>query len=110
MAFLTETWLSDSVTNSKVFLGNGYTVIARSDRQKGSHGGVLIAVSSNFGLTVLDVSLTKYQFSIACAVLERNLFCGFILVYLPPSSSNYRIASNYLVSCLLEYYSQRLRS
>ena len=43
MAFLTETWLSDSVTNSKVFLGSGYTVIACSDREKGgSHGGVLM--------------------------------------------------------------------
>ena len=102
LVFLTETWLSNDVVNSEVFLGNSFTVISRSDRSFGSHGGVLIGASNDVNLNIMDVSIVDYEFSVACVVVDVKLIC-FVLIYFPPSTSEYRIDCKVLTSCLHSY-------
>ena len=44
---LTETWLTDEVRNSDIFLNRQYFVQSRKDRKVGTHGGTLIAHKTN---------------------------------------------------------------
>ena len=45
------------------FLGESFTVIARSDRSFGSHGGVLVGASNDVNQNILDISIADYEFS-----------------------------------------------
>ena len=42
LVFLTETWLHDEITDSEVFIGSSYRTIARTDRNRAQHGGLLL--------------------------------------------------------------------
>ena len=90
LVFLTETWLSNDVKNSVVFLGNSFTVTSRSDRSFGSHSGVSIGASNDVNLNIMDVSIVNYEFSVACVVVDVKLIC-FVLIYFPSSTSEYRV-------------------
>ena len=65
LVFLTETWLSNDVKNSEVFPGNTFTVISRSERSFGSHGGVLIGASNDVNLIIVNVFIVDCEFSVA---------------------------------------------
>ena len=73
LVFLTETWLDENVSDSEIFLGSSYTIISRSDRPQGQHGGILIAVSNHCGSTLVDISLKQYPFSVGCCLSETEL-------------------------------------
>ena len=45
---LVETWIDDSIRDSVVFCGMPYTVVARSDRNQGKDGGILLAAHDSF--------------------------------------------------------------
>ena len=85
-----------------VFLGNSLTVISRSDRSFGSHGGVLTGASNDVNLNIMDVSIVDYEISVACVVVDVKLIC-FVLIYFPPSTSEYRVDCEILTSCLHSY-------
>ena len=42
LLFLTETWLNADISYYKIFLSSSYNNVARSDRDIGQHGGLLI--------------------------------------------------------------------
>ena len=56
LVFLTETWLHDEITDSEVFIGSSYRTIARTDRSRGEHGGLLFAHSSNIPIRAIDIT------------------------------------------------------
>ena len=43
----TETWLTDEVRNSEIFLNRQIFVQSRKDKKAGAHGGTLIAHNTN---------------------------------------------------------------
>ena len=45
LVFLTETWLNTDIKDSEIFLGSSFKIISRLDRERGQHGGLLIAQS-----------------------------------------------------------------
>ena len=105
LVFLTETWFSNDVKNSEVFLGNSSTVIARSDRFSGIQGGVLVGASNDVNLNFMDVSIADYEFSLACVVVDVKLIC-FVLIHFPPSTSDYSEDCEILISCPHSYNSK----
>ena len=88
---LTETWLDNSIIDTAIFSGHSYTLVLRSDRMSGCHGGILIAVENKF------LSSTHIRFSskseIDCTfVMESPQFSvGIILFFLPPRGSRYYV-------------------
>ena len=91
IACLTETWLEESVNDSAVFIGNPYSVIVRSDRTHGHHGGILIAFHNNF---LKDIEI-KYSSKSEndCVVLftYASLTLCVVLFYLPPLGSQFYV-------------------
>ena len=79
----TETWLNKNFTQN-IFPENNYSIINRSDRNIGSHDGVLIL--SRKCLKVRKVSL-KTDFM--CSVVYNNV--RIITIYNPPFTSDFRI-------------------
>ena len=79
----TKIWLDENFTQKK-FPDDNYSIINRSDRNTGSHGGVLIL--SGKGLKVRKVSLNA---DFMCSVIYSNVH--IITIYNPPSSSDFRI-------------------
>ena len=61
---LPETWFSENIDRSHAFPGSDYIVSSRSDRGKGKHGGVLLAVQSGI-YDLLDLSMSNIE--IGCA-------------------------------------------
>ena len=102
LIFLTETWLYEKVHDSEIFLGSSFRVISRSDRPQGQHGGILIAAANHCGSTLVDISLKHYPFSVACALLETELKL-FILIYNPPSTSEYKVDVSQIIECIHAY-------
>ena len=102
LVFLTETWLDENISDSEIFLGSSYTIISRSDRPQGQHGGILIAVSNHCGSTLVDISLKQYPFSVGCCLSETELKL-FILIYNPPSTSDYKVDVAQIIECIHAY-------
>ena len=65
----------------------------------GSHGGVLVGVSNDVNLNITDVSISDYEFSLACVVVDVKPIC-FVRIYFPPSTSDYSVDCEILTSCL----------
>ena len=104
LVFLTETWLHDEITDSEVFIGSSYRTIARTDRSRGEHGGLLIAHSSNIPIRAIDITIEEFGFAIACVILS-DVPSFFIFVYNPPYySSKYSVVISELVRCMEAYY------
>ena len=79
----TETWLDENFTLN-IFPDDNYSIISRSDRNTGSHGGVLI-LSRNC-LKVRKVSLNA---DFMCSVIYNNVL--IITIYNPPFTCDFRI-------------------
>ena len=102
LIFLTETWLSESISDSEILLGSNFNVVARSDRSKWEHGGVLIAASHSIQTQIIDVKLPQYPFSVACGLLD-SIPSFFILIYKPPVGYPCHLNIEWLTDCLNEY-------
>ena len=100
---LTETWLDKFSADDSVFLNSPYTVISRTDRSSGPHGGVVIGALPNANASLSEVPIVN-QFDFGCAVLVRTGDYCFIIatIYLPPKDSNYRINANSLTEFITE--------
>ena len=79
----TETWLVENFTRN-IFPDDNYSIINRSDRYTGSHGGVLVL--SRKSLKVRKVSLNA---DFMCSIIYKNVL--IITIYNPPFTSDYRI-------------------
>ena len=55
---LAETWFDSNVKDCEIFLSSNYYLQKRSDRQIGTHGGVMIAHKSNHLLGEVKTSDT----------------------------------------------------
>ena len=75
--------------------------MARSDRSKWEHGGVLIAASNCIQTKIIDVELPQYPFSVACGFLD-SIPSFFILIYKPPVGSPFHFNIELLTDCLNE--------
>ena len=102
LIFSTETWLSESISHSKILLGSNFNVVARSDRSKWEHGGVLIATSNCIQTKIFDVKLPQYRFSVACGLLD-SIPSFFILIHKPPVGSPFHFNIELLTDCLNDY-------
>ena len=105
LLFLTETLLNTDIVNSEVCLGSSFNIIARLDRDRRQHGGLLIAQSSNSAVKVFDITISDFDFAISCAVLCKKL-SFFVLIYNPPISSNYSVDISNLLACIQSYYTK----
>ena len=103
LVFLTETWLYSELSNPEYFLGSSFNIIARHDRDRGKHGGCLIAQCTKDPLNKLDISIPAFEFVVSCVVFSDTPSI-FVLVYNPPSSSAYSIDIEELVKCLDAYF------
>ena len=94
--------------NDHVFLDSPFTVNARTDRQAGSHGGVLIATRDLVANTcsILPIDASGYDFICGIIVYSRLNALLIVNVYLPPISSNYYIFSINLKQALELCYEQ----
>ena len=79
----TETWLDENFTQN-IFPDDNYSIINRSDRYSGSHGGVLVL--SRKCLKVRKISLNG---DFMCSVIYNNVL--IITIYNPPLTSDFRI-------------------
>ena len=102
LMLLTETWLAESISDSEILLGSNFNVVARTDRSKWEHGGVLIAASNCIQTKIIDVKLPQYPFSVACGLLD-SIPSFFILIYKPPVGSPFQFNIELLTDCLIEY-------
>ena len=79
----TETWLDENFTQI-IFPDDNYSIINRSDRYTGSHGGVLVL--SRKCLKECKVSLNA---DFMCSVIYNNVL--IITIYNPPFTIDFRI-------------------
>ena len=79
----TETWLDENFTQN-IFPDDNYSIINRSDRYTGSHGGVLVL--SRKCLKVRKVSLNA---DFMCSVIYNNVL--IFTINNPPFTSDFRI-------------------
>ena len=107
LLFLTETWLSKAILNSELFYGSSIRVISRSDRNMGEHGGLLIAAHTNLP-PIFDLSIERYPFSVACAIVSYRSVTFYVVVYQPQSSSGYHIPTNVRIESITAYHSECL--
>ena len=106
--FITETWLYPKILDSEIFpLDCNYSIISRSDRLTGEHGGVLIATKNTFQYNHLKAS-NRNDFSTAIYLIDNNSSHMFLLIYNPPKNSPYRVHSDLLVDCISSYYNDDL--
>ena len=105
LIFLTETWLSESISDSEKLLGSNFNVVARSDRRKWEHGGVLIAAYNCIQTKSIDVKLPQYPFLVACGLLD-SIPSFLIFIYKPPVGSPFHFNIEFLADCLNEYLSK----
>ena len=102
---LVETWIDDSIPDSVVFCGMPYTVIARSDRNQGKHGGILIAAHDSFLELFRVTSLKIGDFFVSGVFSNCFLQLGLVLVYLPPRGSKCFTSASFAENCILDLYS-----
>ena len=105
MVFLTETWLNTDIKDSEIFLGSSFEIISRIDRERGQHGGLLIAQSCNISLRIIDFTIPRFDFAICCAVICDKI-SFFVLIYNPPASLDYSVDISYLLDCIQAYYTK----
>ena len=67
----TETWLTDEVRKSEIFLNRQYFVRFRKDRKVGTHGGTLIAHKTNLCFNQAAEIETAFDF-LSCSVYFLN--------------------------------------
>ena len=103
VVFLTETWLYSEISNPEFFSGSSFNIIARHDRDRGKHGGCLIAQCTKDSLNVLDISIPAFEFAASCVVFSGTP-TFFVLFYNPSSSSAYSIDIEELVKGLDAYF------
>ena len=98
---LCETWLVDTIPNSRLFLGN--RSIIRRDRQpkrtgKSSHGGVLNAVDSSIPCKeIIEFNVFEDGVGIVCHFCSVHLLV--LSVDCPPENSPHRRAVNLPTYC-----------
>ena len=68
---LTETWLSDEVRYSEIFLNRQYFEQSRKDRKVGTHGGTLIAHKTNLCFNQAAEIESDFDF-LSCSVYFLN--------------------------------------
>ena len=105
LVFLTETWLNTDIKDSEIFLGSSFKIVSRIDRERGQHGGLLIAQSCNTSLRIIDFIIPRFDFAMCCAVLCDKLYF-FVLIYNPPASSDYSVEISSLLDCIQAYYTK----
>ena len=97
---LTETWLTDEVRNSEIFLNRQYFVQSRKDRKVGTHGGTLIAHKTNLCFNQAAEIETYFDF-LSCSVYFLNDIVLIILtLYSPPQNSKNRVSDTDLHSSI----------
>ena len=79
----TETWLDENFTQN-IFPDDNYSIINRSDRNNGSHGGVLV-----LSRKCLKVRKVSQNADFMCSVTYNNVL--IITIYNPPFTSDFRI-------------------
>ena len=102
IAFLTKTWLSIEVMNSENCQRSSYQIVSRCDRNYGEHGGVFM-ISDNKNLTISDLSIPDFPFSVACVVPSNTSLLFFLVFYNPDSNSRYHESVGTPTACLLVY-------
>ena len=106
--FVTETWLYPKILDSEIFpLECNYSIISRSDRLTGEHGGVLIATKNSLQYNHLKVSNLN-DFSAAIYLTDNYSSHMFLLIYNPSKNSPYRVRSDLLIDCISSYYNDDL--
>ena len=101
---ITESWLTSDVHSSELLPTATYSILSRSDRQVGQHGGVFIACHSSCPFPVIDITDHMFDFSCACVVLSADQSCLILLVYSPPRSSAYCLDASSIVHCVESMY------
>ena len=94
---LSETWLD---TTDNILPDCGYTVISQNNRQNGIHGGVAIVYKSCSQYSAYNFTSADYDFACGC-IIKSDPPLLVVTIYNPPVSSEYRIQSNVLNSCIL---------
>ena len=110
LIFLTETWLTPDYPDTSTTLFGNFDVVARPDRLNGPHGGVAVLSRKNLPLTS-DSSQCDRQFDFGLYFTIRrsnHSVTLFILLYLPPLSSNYSIPTSDVVSFISKAVSSTL--
>ena len=83
-----------------------YTVVARSDRNQGKHGGILLAAHDSF-LQLFGISSLKIGDFFVSGVFSNRFFqLGLVLVYLPPRGSKYFTTASIAENCILDLYNK----
>ena len=99
---LTETWLTDDIPDSGLFLGK--YLLHRSDREqshgRSNHGGVLIAITSTIQHQRLTIPPTVTDCLVLCLCLN-NTKCLLCCIYCAPFPSVYRQSPRALDDLLL---------
>ena len=97
---LTETWLTDEVRSSEIFLNRQYLVQSRKDRKIGAHGGTLIAHKTNLCFNQAAEIETDFDF-LSCSVYFLNdVVLITITLCNPPQNSKYRVSETDLRSSI----------
>ena len=86
---LTETWLDKSIIDTVIFYGHSYTIVLRSDRMSGCHGGTLIAVENKFLSSTHIRFSSKSEFGCTVIMKSPHFSVGVVLFYLSPRGSRY---------------------
>ena len=97
---LTETWLTDEVTNSEIFLNRQYFVHSRKDRKVGTHGGTLSAHKTNLCFNQAAEIETDFDFLSCSVYFLKDVVLIIITLYNTPQNSNYRVSDTDLQSSL----------
>ena len=81
---LTETWLTDAVRNSEIFLNRQYFVQSRKDRKVGTHCGTFIAQKINLCFNQAAQIETHFDFLSCSVYFLNNIVLIIIALYNPP--------------------------
>ena len=109
IVFITETWLHSEILDSEIFPFSHYSVVARSDRSCGTHGGVLIALNNQTSLPCFASSVVN-DYSCSISFISSSSYLTLILFYNPPFASQYRVSSSDIqktVECYLSAFDGR---
>ena len=104
IAILTETWLDSSTMSDNFNFFCQYELVSRVDRLKGQHGGVAVLRKTSSDLVTRQINFLKSDFGTAFKVDNSSEALVFMCVYLPPSTSKYRVPPEqlelFIDSCL----------
>ena len=88
---MTETSLDSSTMSDNFNHFGQYELLSRVDRLKGQHGGVAVLRKTSSDLGTRHLNFLKNDFGTAFVVDNSSEALVFMCVYLPPSSSKYRV-------------------